>query len=170
MGACRENGKRLAERVDKVEGDLERCTNQNLLLEAELKDVKSRKQACETENDKLRRQVEGGAFIDFKEFVGSLGTGGYVLPFALDASFGMKTMPFFLVIRGCVRTPPDRGPTDMSLNEHLTQPSLSKLGQPNSVMLSILLPLLSSRLQSSQIFHLCIHRRPLHHILEAIQK
>jgi len=153
-----------------VEGDLERCTNQNLLLEVELKDVKSRKEACETENDKLKRQVEGGAFIDFKEFVGSLGTGGYVLPFALNASFGMKTMPFFLVIRGCVRTPPDRGPTDMSLNEHLTQPSLSKLGQPNSVMLSILLPLLSSRLQSSQIFHLCIHRRPLQHILEAIQK
>lgn len=95
LGACRENGKRLAERVEKVEGDLGWCTNQNLLLEGELKDVKSRKEACEMENDKLRRQVEGGAFIDFLDFVGSLGTGGYVLPFASNATFDMKTIPSF---------------------------------------------------------------------------
>ena len=95
LGACRENGKRLAERVEKVEGDLEWCTNQNLLLEGELKDVKSREEACETENDKLRRQVEGGAFIDFLEFVGSLGTGGYVLPFASNAPFNVKTNTSF---------------------------------------------------------------------------
>ena len=78
-----------------MEGDLERCTNQNLLLEAELKDVKSREEACETENDKLRGQVQSGAFIDFKEFVGSLGTGGYVLSFVSNAPFGMKPITFF---------------------------------------------------------------------------
>jgi FtsZ-binding cell division protein ZapB len=154
MDACRGNRTRLAKRV-------EYCTNQNHLLEGELQDVKSRNEAYEKENDnlrqkndklkqendKLRRELEYGAFIDFKGFVGSLGTGGYVLSFAPSTSSGMKPMTFFLVIRGCVRTPPDRGPMDTSLSEHLTQPSLSKLGQLNSVMLSTLLPLLSSRLQ-----------------------
>ena len=86
MGICQDNEKRLTERVEKVEGDLEWCTNQNLLLEGELKDVKSRNEACKTENDKLRRRVEGGAFIDFHTFVGSLGTGGYVLSFAPNLS------------------------------------------------------------------------------------
>jgi hypothetical protein len=79
LGVCRENGSRLAERVEKVERDLEWCTNKNLQLEGELTDAKSREEACKTENDKLRWQLECGAFIDFKEFVGSLGTGGYVL-------------------------------------------------------------------------------------------
>jgi hypothetical protein len=95
LGVCRENGGRLAERVEKVKRDLEWCTNKNLRLEGELNDVKSREEVCETENDKLRRQVEVGAFIDFKEFVGSLGTGGYVLSFESSASFGMKTWPSF---------------------------------------------------------------------------
>ena len=166
LGACRENGKRLAERVEKVEHDLEWCTDQNLLLEDELKDVKSRKEACEAENDKLRRQVEGGAFIDFLKFVGSLGTGGYVLPSASNAPFNY----LLLVIRGYVLTPLDRGPTGMSLNEHLTQPSLSKLGQPNSAMFSTLLPLLSSHLQSSKILLPYLYHRLLWHILEAIQE
>ncbi len=161
MSVCRDNGKRLAERVEKVEGDLDLCTNQNLLLEGELKVVKSGKQACETENDKLRHQVEGGAFIDFHEFVGSLGTGGYVLSFAPNAQKQLCLPSFLLVIRGCARKPLDRGHMDMSLNEHLTQPSLSKLGQLNSVMKSTLLPLSSSRLP-------CLHRRPLQHILDAI--
>ena len=81
MGICRENGKKLAERVDKVEGDLELCTDQKLVLKDELKDVKSKKEACERENVKLRRQVEDGVFIEFREFVGSLGTGGYARSF-----------------------------------------------------------------------------------------
>ena len=81
LGVCRENGKRLAERVDKVEGDLELCSNQKLVLEDELKDVKSKNEACGRENVKLRRQVEDGVFIDLREFVGSLGTGGYVHSF-----------------------------------------------------------------------------------------
>ena len=95
LGACREIGKRLAERVEKVEGDLEGCTNQTILLEAELESVKSREEVCKTENDKLRRQVKHGAFVDFEEFVGSLGTGGYVLSFAFNASFGMKIITSF---------------------------------------------------------------------------
>jgi len=94
LGVCRENGKRLAERLEKVDGELEMCANRNLLLEGELRDVKSREEACEMENDKLRRQVEGGAFIDFQEFVGSLGTGGYVLSCAPKVFFSTKTMTF----------------------------------------------------------------------------
>jgi len=96
LSACRENGKRLAERVDKVEGDLELCTNQTLVLEDELKDVKSKEEACETENVKLRQQVESGVFIDFKEFVGSLGTGGYALSFIFtpNAYFSIKILTF----------------------------------------------------------------------------
>ena len=85
----------LAKRIEKVEGDVEWCTNQNHLLEGELAGAKSQKEACETENDKLRRQVEGEAFIDFLEFVDSLGTGGCVLLFASNAPFNMKTITSF---------------------------------------------------------------------------
>ena len=95
LGRCQKNGRQLAERVEQVERDLERCTNQTIRLEADLEDAKSREKACETENDELRRQVKRRAYVDFKEFVGSLGTGGYVLSFASNSSFSMKTMTFF---------------------------------------------------------------------------
>jgi len=92
---CRENREQLAGRLEEVKGELEMCANRNLLLEGELRDAKSREEVCEMENDTLRRRVEGGAFIDFQEFVGSLGTGGYVLSCGSNVFFITKTMTFF---------------------------------------------------------------------------
>lgn len=173
LGVCRENGKRLAERVDKVEGDLELCANQKLVLEDELKAVRSKEEACETENVKLRRQVEDGAFIDFREFVGSLGTGGYALSFTSAptaySSIDINT-DLHSVTRGCARTPPDHGTTDMSLNGRLTRSSLLRLGKLNSPMLSTLLYHLSSRLQLVKITHQCLRHRSLQRTIQAILK